>query len=73
MTYREAHRKPGSSELATSKVTYFRAGYEQELSPSLTASIFINNITDKAFPISTDDLSANSQGRDIAINLAFVF
>lgn len=73
MTYREAHRKPGSSELATSKVTYFRAGYQQELSPSLTASIFISNITDKAFPISTDDLSANAQGRDIAINLAYIF
>lgn len=73
MTYRQAHQRPGSGELETSNVVYFRAGYEQAFSSSLTASIMINNITDKAFPVSTDDLAPNALGRDIEINLGYVF
>lgn len=73
VTYRQAHRDPGSSELATDRVIHFRAGYETALSPAMTASIIINNITNKDFPVSTDDLAANTQGRDIEFNLAYVF
>lgn len=72
-TYRQAHNTPGSAELQTDDVVYFRAGYEKTLSSSMTASILINNITDKAFPVSTDDLAANAQGRDIELNLTYVF
>lgn len=73
MTYRQAERHPGSGELETNSVIHFRAGYEQELSPSMTASIMINNITDKTYPASTDDLAPNAQGRDIELSLAYVF
>lgn len=73
VSYRQAHRDPGSSELATDNVVHFRAGYETAISPAMTASIIINNITDKDFPVSTDDLAANAQGRDIEFNLAYVF
>lgn len=73
MTYRQAERHPGSGELETNSVIHFQAGYEQELSPSMTASIMINNITDKTYPVSTDDLAPNAQGRDIELSLAYVF
>lgn len=73
VSYRQAHREPGSGERETNTVVHFQAGYERELSSSMTASVFINNITDKRFPVSTDDLAANAQGRDIELNLSYVF
>lgn len=73
ISYRAAHRNPGSSEIETARTVDFSAGYEKYISPSTKASIVINNITNKNFPTSTDDLAANAQGRDIQLNLTFTF
>lgn len=73
MTYRQAHKHPGSSELATDSVVYFRAGYENVFSPSVTASIFVNNLTNKTYSVSSDNLAPNAQARDIEMKLRYLF
>ena len=73
MTYRQKHNKPGTAELQTGDVVYFKVGYEQILSSALTASLNISNLTDKGYPVSTDELAPNALGRNIELNLVYTF
>lgn len=72
-TYRQEHSRVGSSELPTSSVVHFRAGYEHTISDDLTLQVLANNITDKVYAVSTDDLSPNATGQNIEVNLTYVF
>lgn len=72
-THRRAHSRPGDSELATESVSYLRAGYQADLTPSLALQFHVNNLTDTLYPVSTDDRAPNALGRDVELSLSYIF
>ena len=72
-THRGAHKRPGDSEIATGSVNYLRAGFQTDLTASLGLQIQVSNLSDEQYPVSTDDRSPNTMGRNIELNVTYVF
>ncbi|MBO1256863.1 TonB-dependent receptor [Alteromonas sp. 5E99-2] len=72
-TYRQRHRRPGTSELPIGSAVYLQLGLSAAVSDSLSINIQVNNLTNRTYAVSTDDLSPLARGRDIQINGTYVF
>lgn len=71
--YRSRHTRVGSSELAIGSAVFFGAGLRKMYSDGLSISVLLHNLTDRDYPVSTDDLSPLAMGRDIQLSLSYVF
>jgi iron complex outermembrane receptor protein len=73
VSYRQAFDKPGPSELALPSTLFMKLGATFYLNNQITVSTQINNLFDRLYSVSTDDLSPLARGRDGQISVTYQF
>lgn len=72
-SYRQAFDRPGPSELALPSTLFMKLGATFYINNQITVSTQINNLFDRLYSVSTDDLSPLARGRDGQISVTYQF
>ena len=72
ITHRQASDEVVNDELTTPGITIIDAGYQWHINEQLKLSLNLNNLTDKLYVTSRDDLAPFARGRDAQLSITML-